>query len=181
MTDRELVERCLKGDASAQHLLFKTHSSKMYALCMRYMGNQVEAEDVLQDSFIKVFERLKQWKGDGPLGGWIRSVVVNTALTQLKSRKRTQGDVKVEEAFQVYDNAESQLQAMQAAELMKLIQEMPDGYRTVFNLFAIEGYPHKEIADQLGITESTSKTQFLKARNWLIRQLEQTDVKEDER
>ena len=181
MTDRELVERCLKGDASAQHLLFKAHSSKMYAVCMRYMGNQVEAEDVLQDSFIKVFERLKQWKGDGPLGGWIRSVVVNTALTQLKSRKKTQGDVQVEEAFQVFDNAESQLQAMQAAELMKLIQEMPDGYRTVFNLFAIEGYPHKEIGEQLGITESTSKTQFLKARNWLIRQLEQTDVKEDER
>jgi RNA polymerase sigma-70 factor (ECF subfamily) len=181
MTDRELVERCLKGDASAQHLLFKTHSSKMYALCLRYMGNQLEAEDVLQDSFIKVFERLKQWKGDGPLGGWIRSVVVNTALTQLKSRKKTQGEVQVEEAFQVFDYAESQLQAMQTAELMKMIQEMPDGYRTVFNLFAIEGYAHKEIAEQLGITESTSKTQFLKARNWLIRQLEKVDVKEDER
>jgi RNA polymerase sigma-70 factor (ECF subfamily) len=138
---------------------------------MRYMGNTMEAEEVLQESFIKVFEKLKQWKGDGPLGGWIRTIVVNTALTRIKNNKKFRLDKNIDDAVSLSDNGEDQLAALQAADLMKLIAQMPDGYKTVFNLFVVEGYGHKEIAELMGISESTSKTQFLKGKNWLVKRI----------
>ncbi len=171
MSDSELVSECLKGKASAQRTLFQLHSGKMFAVCLRYMGSTMEAEEVLQESFIKVFEKLNQWKGEGPLGGWIRTIVVNTALTRIKNNKKFRLDKNIDEAVALSDNGEDQLQALQAADLMKLIAQMPDGYKTVFNLFVVEGYGHKEIADLLGISESTSKTQFLKAKNWLVKRI----------
>ena len=131
----------------------------------------MEAEDVLQESFIKVFEKLNQWKGDGPLGGWIRTIVVNTSLTRIKNNKKFKLDKNIDEAAGLTDNNEDQLEALQAEDLMKLIAQMPDGYKTVFNLFVVEGYGHKEIADMLGVSESTSKTQFLKAKNWLVKRI----------
>lgn len=131
----------------------------------------MEAEDVLQESFIKVFEKLNQWKGDGPLGGWIRTIVVNTSLTRIKNNKKFKLDKNIDEAVAFTDNSEDQLEALQAEDLMKLIAQMPDGYKTVFNLFVVEGYGHKEIADMLGVSESTSKTQFLKAKNWLVKRI----------
>jgi CDP-glucose 4,6-dehydratase len=112
------------------------------------MGNTMEAEEVLQESFIKVFEKLKQWKGDGPLGGWIRTIVVNTSLTRIKNNKKFRLDKNIDEAVSLSDNGEDQLEALQAADLMKLIAQMPDGYKTVFNLFVVEGYGHKEWVDQ---------------------------------
>lgn len=171
MSDSELVSECLKGKSSAQQTLFQLYSGKMFALCLRYMGNSMEAEEVLQESFIKVFEKLKQWKGEGPLGGWIRTIVVNTSLTRIKNNKKFRFDKNIDEAIGINNEQETQLQALQAADLLKLIALMPEGYRTVFNLFVVEGYGHKEIADLLGISESTSKTQFLKAKNWLIKRL----------
>jgi RNA polymerase sigma-70 factor (ECF subfamily) len=135
------------------------------------MGSTMEAEEVLQESFIKVFEKLKQWKGNGPLGGWIRTIVVNTALTRIKNNKKFRLDKNIDEAVALSDNGEDQLEALQAADLMKLIAQMPDGYKTVFNLFVVEGYGHKEIADLMGISESTSKTQFLKGKNWLVKRI----------
>ena len=143
----------------------------MFAVSLRYMGSTMEAEEVLQESFIKVFEKLKQWKGDGPLGGWIRTIVVNTALTRIKNNKKFRLDKNIDEAVALSDNGEDQLEALQAADLMKLIAQMPDGYKTVFNLFVVEGYGHKEIADLMGISESTSKTQFLKGKNWLVKRI----------
>lgn len=171
MNDSELVSECLKGKPSAQRNLFQVHSGKMFAVCLRYMGNTMEAEEVLQESFIKVFEKLNQWKGDGPLGGWIRTIVVNTALTRIKNNKKFKLDKNIDEAVTLSDNNEDQLEAMQAEDLMKLIAQMPDGYKTVFNLFVVEGYGHKEIAEMLGVSESTSKTQFLKAKNWLVKRI----------
>jgi len=131
----------------------------------------MEAEEVLQESFIKVFEKLNQWKGDGPLGGWIRTIVVNTALTRIKNNKKFRFDKNIDDAVSLSDNGEDQLEALQAEDLMKLISQMPDGYKAVFNLFVVEGYGHKEIADLMGISESTSKTQFLKAKNWLVKRI----------
>lgn len=171
MSDSELVSECLKGKSSAQRTLFQLHSGKMFSLCLRYMGSTMEAEEVLQESFIKVFEKLNQWKGNGPLGGWIRTIVVNTALTRIKSNKKFKLDKNIDEAVMLSDDREDQLEAMQAEDLMKLIAQMPDGYKAVFNLFAVEGYGHKEIAELLGVSESTSKTQFLKAKNWLVKRL----------
>lgn len=171
MSDSELVSECLKGKSSAQRTLFQLHSGKMFSLCLRYMGSTMEAEEVLQESFIKVFEKLNQWKGNGPLGGWIRTIVVNTALTRIKSNKKFKLDKNIDEAVMLSDDREDQLEAMQAEDLMKLIAQMPEGYKAVFNLFAVEGYGHKEIAELLGVSESTSKTQFLKAKNWLVKRL----------
>jgi len=171
MSDSELVSECLKGKSSAQRTLFQLHSGKMFAVSLRYMGSTMEAEEVLQESFIKVFEKLNQWKGEGPLGGWIRTIVVNTALTRIKSNKKFRLDKNIDEAVSLSDNGEDQMEALQAEDLMKLISLMPEGYKTVFNLFVVEGYGHKEIADLLGISESTSKTQFLKAKNWLVKRI----------
>jgi len=173
MSEQELVEECIAGKSSAQEKLFKIYSGKLFAIALRYMGSREEAEDVLQEGFIKIFKNLNQWKGDGPLGGWMRRVVVNTALTQLKSRIKKQQEISIETAYSVHDYQESQLEKLQANDLMKVIAEMPTGYRTVFNLFAIEGYGHKEISEQLGINESTSKTQYLKAKNWLLKRIDE--------
>lgn len=171
MSDSELVSECLKGKSSAQRTLFQLHSGKMFAVCLRYMGNTMEAEEVLQESFIKVFDKLNQWKGNGPLGGWIRTIVVNTALTRIKNNKKFKLDKNIDEAVTLSDNNEDQLEAMQAEDLMRLIAQMPEGYKTVFNLFVVEGYGHKEIGELLGVSESTSKTQFLKAKNWLVKRI----------
>ena len=171
MSDSELVSECLKGKSSAQRTLFQLHSGKMLAVSLRYMGSTMEAEEVLQESFIKVFEKLNQWKGDGPLGGWIRTIVVNTSLTRIKNNKKFRLDKNIDDAISLSDNGEDQMEALQAADLMKLIAQMPEGYNTVFNLFVVEGYGHKEIAELMGISESTSKTQFLKGKNWLVKRI----------
>ena len=171
MSDSELVSECLKGKSSAQRTLFQLHSGKMFAVSLRYMGSTMEAEEVLQESFIKVFEKLNQWKGDGPLGGWIRTIVVNTSLTRIKNNKKFRLDKNIDDAVSLSDNGEDQMEALQAADLMKLIAQMPEGYNTVFNLFVVEGYGHKEIAELMGISESTSKTQFSKGKNWLVKRI----------
>lgn len=171
MTDQELVKQCMEGKREAQQALFKQHAGKMLTICRRYFDNIEEAEDVLQEGFIKVFERLHQWQGSGPLGGWIRTVMINTALTQLRSNKKWQNNTDVDDAIALSSDDANALESMSAEEIMQLIQQMPSGYRTVFNLFVIEGYGHKEIGELLGISENTSKTQFLKSKEWLKKAL----------
>lgn len=141
------------------------------AVCMRYCDSREEAEDVLQEGFIKVFDKIGQWQGSGALGGWIRTVIVNTALTHIRTNKKHKYTHDIEDAAEIDNDDVDALSRMNEETLMKLIGQMPSGYRTVFNLFAVEGYGHKEIAESLGISESTSKTQFLKAKNWLKRSL----------
>lgn len=171
MTDQELVKRCLEGRRDAHHALFKLYAGKMLTVCRRYFDNVEEAEDVLQEGFIKVFERLHQWQGTGPLGGWIRTVMINTALTHLRSSKKWQSNTDIENATHLTSEESDVLSSMGAEEILSLIAAMPTGYRTVFNLFVIEGYAHKEIAEMLGISENTSKTQFLKSKEWLKKSL----------
>lgn len=171
MTDQELVKKCLEGNREAQKLLFSTYSRKMMTICLRYTEDREEAEDVLQEGFIKVFEKMRQWQGSGPLGGWIRSIMVNTALTHIRNRSKWKNATDLDSAEEIDAEDVSALDMLSADDLMELIGQMPSGYKTVFNLFAIEGYGHKEIGDLLGITESTSKTQFLKAKAWLKKAL----------
>jgi len=162
----------MKGERIAQQLLWKAHAGKMYSVCRRYFDREEDAQDALQESFIKVYARLDQWRGQGPLGAWIRRIVVNTSLNLIKSKalqKTSPAESLAESAEQPDADAIGRLGE---EELIRLIQSMPTGYRTVFNLFAIEGYSHKEIADTLGVTENTSKTQYLKAKNWLKNKLE---------
>jgi RNA polymerase sigma-70 factor (ECF subfamily) len=149
----------------------------MMGVCLRYTDSREEAEDVLQEGFIKVFEKIGQWTASGPLGGWIRSVMVNTALTHIRSTKKWKNTSDIEVAEEIDASDIDAVSKMNEDALMELIEKMPVGYRTVFNLFAIEGYSHKEISDAMGVTENTSKTQFLKAKNWLKKHITVSDKK----
>ncbi|MBK8615244.1 MAG: sigma-70 family RNA polymerase sigma factor [Flavobacteriales bacterium] len=171
MTDEQLAAGCLKGDPIAQKTLFKVYSRKMMSICMRYANGREQAQDILQDGFVKVFQKMDHYRGDGPLGGWIARTMVNTALDHIRRNKPYDHSVDLSDAEHLHAEDEHVLSGMTTDEILGLIQGLPPGYRTVFNLFAIEGYAHKEIAEQLGISENTSKSQFMKARAYLRRLL----------
>jgi RNA polymerase sigma-70 factor (ECF subfamily) len=167
MDDTSLVNECLKGNSRAQKALFDKFAPKMLSVCLRYMKNIEKAEDALQDGFIKVFVNLLNYNNSGVLEGWIRRIIVNTCLDELKKNKKLLLNVSVEEVEYKLESNDFVQEQMMADDLMKLIQDMPAGYRVIFNMFAIEGYAHQEIATQLGISESTSKSQYLRARAYL--------------
>jgi RNA polymerase sigma factor (sigma-70 family) len=168
MTENELIDQCLKGNRKAQKALFDMFSRKMMSVCLRYAADQEMAEDWLQDGFIKVFTNLDRFKHEGSFEGWIRRTMINTCLDHLRRANRLHIDADVSEAEHLAGEDESSVGKLRHEELLQLIEAMPTGYRTVFNLFAIEGFSHQEIAEQLGVTESTSKTQFRKARTYLM-------------
>ena len=163
VSEAELINGCLKRDRTAQKRLYDTFSSKMYALCCRYVKDSMEAEDVLVTAFTKILDRIDQYKGEGSFEGWIRRVVVNEALTWLRRNRSMYVETELEAADREpdYQRLEDHLQA---EDLLNMIQELPSGYRIVFNLYAIDGYSHKEIAEQLSISENTSKSQLSRAR-----------------
>lgn len=161
MTDEQLVEGCLIPDASAQKQLYERFNRKMFAVCLRYSSSREDGEDLLQEGFVKVFNKLSSYKGEGSLEGWIRKVIVNTALDHFRQQKIILTGIEMAED-QISD--ESTLGKMEAQELLKIIQQLPKGFRTVFNLYAIEGYNHREIGELLGISENTSKSQYSRAR-----------------
>ena len=164
--EEELIKGCLRRDPSAQKLLYDSYSSKMYSLCYRYVRNPMEAEDILVTAFVKIFDKIQQFKSEGSFEGWIRRIVVNEALTFLRRNRSMYLETDLEQADREPDyNALSD--HLEAEDLLKMIQELPTGYRIVFNLYAIDGYSHKEIADQLGISENTSKSQLSRARTFL--------------
>lgn len=176
MDDDTLVKECVKGNPKAQRMLFDKFSSKMMTVCLRYTKDTSEAEDALQDGFIKIFNKLPEFKMEGSLEGWIRRIMVNTSLDALRRAKRFQTDANLEEVDYKITNFELASDQLQAADLLKIINEMPDGYKVVFNLFAIEGYGHKEIGELLGISENTSKSQYSRARAFLKTQLEKFEI-----
>lgn len=173
MTDQELVEGCKANNPKAQKLLFEKYAEKMMGVCLRYMKNKQEAQDVLQESFIKIFQKIDQYKNTGALGGWIRMIMINTALIQIRKNKKWENTIDVSTAYDLSNEDYTVLDQMSADELITTINSLPQGYRTVFNLFVIEGYAHKEIAEKLNISESTSKTQYRKARLYLKKILEE--------
>lgn len=151
----------------AKCILYKEHEEMMFGVCMRYASSRMEAEDMLHDGFIRVLNNLSKFRFEGPLGAWVRRVIANNCLNYIRDRKEADediDDVNTYNASLSYNNTEDQIGAK---DLMRFIQELPDGYRTVFNMYAIEGYKHKEIAKKLGISENTSKTQLAKARKAL--------------
>ena len=163
MNETELVRLCLKKDRRAEKALYDCFSGQMYAICVRYMKDQQEAEDVFQEGMIKVYNKLNTWKGEGPLGGWMRQIFIHCALNQIKTNQK-HFMYDIDSIFQPENLEINIISQLQTEAILKLIQQLPIGYRTVFNLFSIEGYSHAEIAAMLGVTESTSKTQFLKAK-----------------
>ena len=169
MTDNKtLVKDCLKGMPAAQKELYDMYAPKMLGVCYRYTKSLADAEDILQDGFVRVFKFLHQYNGQGELGGWIRRIMVNTSLNFLKQHKNYQQDIVFEnkELHPVsYENPEVFLYVKDLADM---IRQLPTGYQTIFNLYAIEGYSHTEIGQMLGINEGTSRSQYMRARQLLI-------------
>jgi len=171
-SEEKLVERCLADDRKAQATLYEQHYADLYRLGMRYLSDHQDTEDVVIQSFTKAFKNLKafQFQGQGSLGKWIRTILIHEALKLLQKRKAFAFNAPIEEV-QVESTDLNALQAMAAQEIVRLIERLPSGYRTVFNLYSIEGYGHKEIGEMLGISESTSKTQLMKARKTLMQNI----------
>lgn len=162
-TEEALVKACQKGDPKAQRRIYEKYSSKMFGVCFRYVHDDFEAEEIMIEGFIKVFDKISTFKLEGSFEGWVRRIMVNEALMYLRSNKKA----KLETSYDtiLYEPEPEQFNnALEVEDLLKLIETLPVGYRTVFNLYAIEGYSHAEIAQMLGITESTSKSQLSRAR-----------------
>lgn len=168
--ETEWIEGCKRQDARAQRDLYEHYSGKMYALCCRYIPSKMEAEDVLVTAFTKLFERIDQYKGEGSFEGWMRRIVVNESLTYLRRNKNMYLETEIEVVDRTPDYAQLDTH-LEAADLLRLVSDLPTGYRMVFNLYAIDGFSHKEIADQLGISENTSKSQLSRARAFLQKKL----------
>ena len=171
--DIAMIERCKKGDSQAQRYIYERYAPRMFAVSCRYLSNDMEAEDALVTAFTKVFKNISQFRFDGSFEGWIRRIVVNEALSTIRKNKATallQTEYLPEDQDLTFPDTQ-----IEADELLELIAVLPTGYRTVFNLYAIEGYAHQEIALQLGINESTSKSQLSRARKMLRDLLEKRD------
>ncbi len=177
-TEKRLIEGCLKKDRKVQRQLYDQYKVSMFRLCLRYARDRAEAEDLLQDGFVKVFQDLSKYRGEGALGGWIRRVMINTALQHLRKQKMVFPTVEVEKIAETHASEELILSGLRAQTLTMMIQQLPPGYRTVFNLYVIEGYNHQEIADQLGINVNTSKSQLSKAKAMLRSKLEKSMISE---
>ena len=168
MNEEQLVNKCLEKDVLAQKQLFEFYSKRMMGVCLRYSKDMDEAKDVLQMGFIKIFEKLEMYNHKGSLEGWIRKIIVNTALDNIRKNKKLMNNVEIEKVdYQLHNYNENAIDVLSAQDLLKVIQSMPTGFRTVFNMYAIEGYSHKEIAEELNVSVSTSKSQFSRARVYL--------------
>lgn len=165
--DSKLIESCIKGDRASQKAVYDRLAPRMFPLCMRYVGDRNLAEDVLQDGFLTLFTQLKNYKGEGSFDGWARKIFVNTALMSLRKKDALKMSEELDVVKGMKADVPSQGQNIGYKELMKLVMQLPAGFRTVFNLNVIEGYSHKEIGDMLGISETTSRTQLSRARTWL--------------
>ncbi len=158
-----LLEGCRKGERKAQELLYRGLAGKMMGVCMRYAKDRFEAEDMLQTGFVKVFEKINAFKGEGSFEGWIRRIMINNAIEIYRKTSRMLNVVDVDEAYDVQQETFS-MSGLETRDLLNLIQQLSSGYRLVFNMYAIEGYSHKEIAEELGISEGASKSQLSRAR-----------------
>ena len=174
ITEELLIEKCVKNDEKAQASIYEKYASTMMAICMRYIREQSEAEDIMIQGFMKAFKKIDQFKFEGSFEGWLRRIMVNESLTYLRKHKNMYLEVDIEKADMEPDFSTLSHQ-LEADDLLKMVQELPMGYRTVFNLYAIEGFSHKEIGEQLGITTSTSKSQLNRARNMLQNMLIKND------
>jgi RNA polymerase sigma factor (sigma-70 family) len=169
---KKIIKGCLDGNRRDQELLYRRHSAKLYAACLQYSGNDEEARDILQEGFIKIFENLQNYKHEGSFEGWIRRIVVNTALEKYRSRHnlfRVDDIDTISEPEAEPDNED--YSGLQAVDLLYIIRELPPKYRMVFNLYAIEGYSHREIGTMLNISEGTSKSNLSRARIILQRRV----------
>jgi len=168
MDQIRLVKECLKGKPQAQRELYELYADVMLGVCYRYTRSMRDAEDVLQEGFVKVFHHLGQYKQEGELGAWIRRIMVNTALNYLKRHRKYQEGMFFTEEYLHPVVEDDPAERIQGKELADLICQLPQGYQVIFNLHAVEGYTHVEIGEMLGISDGTSRSQYARARNLLI-------------
>lgn len=162
--EKDMINGCIEGKRSCQKMLYDRFASKMLGVCMRYAKDRAEAEDMMQEGFIKVFLNISRFKYEGSFEGWIRRIMVFTAINFFKHRSRKfQEDLDQESYDAPFDD--NVVDKISAKEIIALVQQLPEGYRIIFNLYAVEGYTHKEISDMLGIATGTSKSQYARARS----------------
>ena len=176
MTERQLIKRCCQHDRVAQQKLYETYAPKMLGICMRYVKDYHVACDLMHDGFITVYSKIGDFRSEGSFEGWMRRIFVNTALGYLRKANVLNGSVPVDGLVQLDNHDVTGFERMEAAELRRCIDRLPDGYRVVLNLFAIEGYSHKEIAEMLGINEGTSRSQYARAKIYLQKMLQKAEM-----
>lgn len=171
---KRLIEGCLKNQRSSQKALYEVMSPKVFAICLRYADSYHNAEDLLQEGFIKVFKYIKNYRGDGSFEGWVKRIFVNTAIEHYRKKARMYPIVNLDNVD--YDiKVENISDTLELEDLQKLVQKLSPGYKTVFNLYAVEGYSHREIGEMLNISEGTSKSQLARARYLLQKMIKETE------
>ncbi len=163
ISDSDLITGCINGNRKMQYDMYQRYAPKMFGVCLRYAGNTEEAEDILQEGFIKVFKKIESFRGEGSFEGWIRRIFVNTAIEHFR-RKTYLQPITEKEENSIEAKYVSVLDNLAEKDIIKLVQQLSPGYRTVFNMYVVEGYTHKQIADVLGISEGTSKSQLSRAK-----------------
>jgi RNA polymerase sigma factor (sigma-70 family) len=175
LNEPELIQQCLANQAAAQKQLYDTYKSKMMGVVLRYVRHREDADDIFQEAFIRVFKNLHTLSERQALGGWIKMIVVNTAINHYQANKKFKLDKEVEALLDSSDDSFPKvLSSLYAADLLKLVQKLPDAYRLVFNLYVIDGYKHSEIADLLHVSESTSRSTLARAKEKIRNQLAQS-------
>ncbi|UXP31112.1 RNA polymerase sigma factor [Reichenbachiella agarivorans] len=174
LTDRELVALCKKGDKKGQRLLFEREARVMLTVCKRYIGDESTAEELMLIAFMKVFDKMDQFKSEGSLQGWIRRIMVTTCLEWIRKNKALYKEVDLQDVDHQIDY-EAATTSLEIDDLMHMVLELPQGYRMIFNMYAIEGFSHQEIANELGISINTSKSQLSRARKLLQEKIERQE------
>ena len=172
INEPDLIDGCLKGDRRMQEELYNRFAPKMYAVCLRYSNTAENAQDLLQEGFIKIFRNLNRFRGEGSFEGWIRRIFINTSIEYYR-KKTNVFSIAEKEDLLIEDSSISALDKLAEADIINLVQDLSPGYRTVFNLYTIEGYSHKEIGILLNISEGTSKSQLARAKGILKKKVEQ--------
>ena len=162
--EEDWIEGAKRGDRKSQKAIYDQLSAKMFAVCLRYMGDRDSAEDILQDGFVTLFSKIDSYSGTGSFEGWARRIFVNTALMSLRKKDALKNSEDVQTAWGISSDDPSAIQKIGYDELIRMIAALPPGFRTVFNMYVIEGYSHKEIAEALGISETTSRSQLQRCK-----------------
>lgn len=177
-SESDLIKGCIEGNPEMQKMLYDQFSSKMYGVCLRYAENTEDANDIMQEGFMKVYRSLPKFRAEGSFEGWVRRIFINTSIEHYRKKVKLYNVTEVQENT-IEDNELDALDSLAAKDILNIINELSPGYKQVFNMHVIEGYSHKEIADTLGITEGTSKSQLARAKGVLKKIIESGNPKKN--
>jgi RNA polymerase sigma-70 factor, ECF subfamily len=181
ISEEQIIAGCIAGKRYERNMLYKKYASCLLGICLRYTTNKAEAEDVLMEGFMKIYSNIKSYRNEGSFEGWLKRIIVNTSITHYRKNNKYHfidiNQLELSDAETADEESGYEGMHFSKEEMLQLIQQLPEGYKMVFNLFVFENYSHKEIAELLEISENTSKTQLLKARKWLRKKLQELSVK----